>query len=227
MSIRVLVCCKETIVGAGMAALLDRQPDIAIVGYTTCRESAAAAADASPDILVIVAPTLTAETKRELSALAALTKVILIAKAENAPHFIDALCLGVRAVLSPNTSADELMHVLRTVSAGGAVIMPAVARQNLDRLPDRPPSALATSVAAALTPRETEVIVLLTQGKSNAEISEKLSISTATVRSHVHHLLRKLGVGTRAQAVAVAYETGLISAIGRNSKTAEHGSSAR
>ncbi|WP_338896094.1 response regulator transcription factor [Streptomyces sp. TG1A-60] len=209
--------------GAGMRALLDQQPDIAIVGYTTACESTAAAADSAPDILVIVAPALTMENKRELSALAALAKVILIAKAEDAPHSIEALRLGVRAVLSPDTSADELIHVLRTVSAGEAVIMPAVALQHLDHLPDRHPSALAASIVAALTPRETEVIILLTQGKSNAEISEKLSISTATVRSHVHHLLRKLGVGTRAQAVAAAYQRNLIAVIGRNSTASEQG----
>ncbi|MEW2566205.1 response regulator transcription factor [Streptomyces sp. NPDC047070] len=216
--IRVLLCCEGSIVGAGMRALLDQQPDIAVIGYSTGTDSEAAAADSAPDVTVVVAPALTIEDKRELTALAALTKVIHITKAENASRSIEILRLGVRAVLAPDTSADELIHVLRTVSAGSAMVIPEAARRSLDHLPQRPASALAASVVPSLTPRETEVIALLTQGKSNAEIAEKLSVSTATVRSHVHHLLRKLGVGSRAQAVAVAYETGLMAAIEQNSK---------
>lgn len=215
MNIRVLVCCEDAILGAGMRALLDQQPDITVVGNTTGAESAAAAARQEPDVLVIVSPALTVEHKRELAALSADTKVVLIAKAENAARSIEALRVGVQAVLTPGSSADELVHVLRTVSVGGAIVLPEEARSSLHHLPDD--GASATCLVAALTPRESEVIVLLAQGKSNADIAEKLSVSKATVRSHVHHLLRKLGVGTRAQAVAVAYESGLISALGRNS----------
>lgn len=219
MTIRVLVCCEDAILGAGMRALLDQQPDITVVGNTTGADSAVAAATQEPDVLVIVAPALTMENKRELAALSVGTKVVLIAKAENAPRSIEALCAGVQAVLTPGTSADELVHVLRTVSAGGAIVLPEEARPSLHHLPGSTSSAPAAGLVAGLTPRESEVIVLLAQGKSNAEIAEKMSVSTATVRSHVHHILRKLDVGTRAQAVAVAYESGLISAIGRHSTT--------
>ncbi|WP_325176236.1 response regulator transcription factor [Streptomyces liliifuscus] len=219
MSIRVLVCCEESIVGAGMRALLDQQPDIDVIGYTTGRESQAAAADSLPDVIVVMAPALTIENRRELTALAALAKVIHIAKAESACRSIEALRLGVRAVLAPDTSAEELVHILRTVSAGSAMVIPEAARGSFDRLPLRQASGLAAGVVHTLTPREAEVIALLTQGKSNAEIALKLSVSAATVRSHVHHLLRKLGVGSRAQAVAVAYETGLISALEQNSNS--------
>ncbi|MGC9540708.1 DNA-binding response regulator [Streptomyces sp. UG1] len=206
--------------GAGMRALLDQQPDITVVGNATGAESAAAAKEQQPDVLVIVSPALTVEDKQELAALASGTKVILIAKAENAPRSIEALRVGVRAVLTPGTSADELIHVLRTVCAGGAIVMPEEARPSLlYHPPDEACSTPAASLVTTLTPRESEVIVLLAQGKSNAEIAEKMSVSTATVRTHVHHLLRKLGVGTRAQAVAVAYESGLISAIGRKPAT--------
>jgi DNA-binding NarL/FixJ family response regulator len=200
-----------------MRALLDQQPDITVVGNTTGAESAAAAVQQEPDVLVIVPPALTLEHKQELAALSANTKVVLIATTEIATRSIEALRAGVQAVLTPDISADELIHVLRAVSAGGALIMPEVARPSLHHLLDRTPLVPAGSLVATLTPRESEVMVLLAQGQSNAGIAEKLSVSMATVRSHVHHLLRKLGVGTRAQAVAVAYESGLISAIRRNS----------
>lgn len=220
MIIRVLICCEDAILGAGMRALLDQEPDITVVGNTTGAESAAAAAQQEPDVLVIVSPALTVEHKRELAALSNGTKVVLIAKTENALRCVEALRVGVQAVLTPGTSADELVHILRTVSAGGAIVISEEARPSLlHHPPDETCPEPAMSLMAPLTPRESEVIVLLAQGKSNAGIAEKLSVSTATVRTHVHHLLRKLGVGTRAQAVAVAYESGLISAIGRKSAT--------
>lgn len=218
MTIRVLVACEDAILGAGMRALLDQQADITVVGNPTGIESAAAAARQTPDVLVVVSPALTVEHKRELAALSEGTKVVLIAKAEFAPRSIEALRVGVRAVLSPDASPDELIHVLRTVSAGAAIVMPEEARPSLHLLPDIVSPAPATGLLATLTPRESEVIVLLAQGKSNVEIAEKMSITTATVRSHVHHLLRKLGVGTRAQAVAFAYESGLISVIGQDAE---------
>lgn len=222
MSIRVLVCCDESIMGAGLRALLDQQPDIAVTGYTSGAEATAVVNETLPDVTIVVTPALTMEHKRELSELAGLTKVVLLAKADNAHRSIEALRMGVRAVLAPDTSADEMIHVVRTVSAGGTMVIPEAARESLDRVPDQHHSELASRVVAALTRREAEVMLLLTQGKSNAEIAEKLSVTMATVRSHVHHLLRKLGAGTRAQAVAIAYETGLIAAISRDAALREH-----
>ncbi|MFH8988084.1 response regulator transcription factor [Streptomyces sp. NPDC017940] len=219
MKIRVLVCCDESIMSAAMRALLDQQPDIEVTGYATGRESAAAVAEMAPHVMIVVAPALGLEDKRELAELAALTKIILIAKAESAHRSVEALCIGVRAVLAPDSSADDLIHVLRTVSAGATMVMPTAARRSLQRLPERQGwTSRSAEMAAELTPRESEVIVLLAQGKSNAEVAEELSVSLATVRSHVHHVLRKMGVSTRAQAVAIAYETGLMAAIGRTAE---------
>ncbi|WP_282796075.1 response regulator transcription factor [Streptomyces sp. CC224B] len=218
MKIRVLVCCDESIMSAAMRALLDQQPDIEVMGFTTGRESAAAVAEHAPHVMIVVAPALGFEDKRELAELAALTKIVLIAKAESADRSVEALCVGVRAVLAPDSSADDLIHVLRTVSAGATMVMPAAARRSLQYLPRPDASPRSARLAAGLTPRELEVVLLLAQGKSNAEVAEKLSVSMATVRSHVHHVLRKLGVGTRAQAVAIAYESGLMAAIGRTAE---------
>ena len=218
MKIRVLGCCDESIMSAAMRALLDQQPDFEVLGFTTGRESAAAVAELTPHVMIVVAPALGLDDSRELAELAALTKIVLIAKAESAHRSVEALCVGVRAVLAPDSSADDLIHVLRTVSAGASMVMPAAARRSLQGLPQQGRSYGTGRRAADLTPRESEVIVLLAQGKSNAEVAEKLSVSLATVRSHVHHVLRKMGVSTRAQAVAIAYETGLMAAIGRTAE---------
>ncbi|WP_405652734.1 response regulator transcription factor [Streptomyces sp. RK9] len=218
MKIRVLVCCDESIMSAAMRALLDQQPDFEVLGFTTGRESAAAVAELTPHVMIVVAPALGLDDSSELAELAALTKIVLIAKAESAHRSVEALCVGVRAVLAPDSSADDLIHVLRTVSAGASMVMPAAARRSLQGLPQQGRSCGTGRRAADLTPRESEVIVLLAQGKSNAEVAEKLSVSLATVRSHVHHVLRKMGVSTRAQAVAIAYETGLMATIGRTAE---------
>ncbi|MFD0416971.1 response regulator transcription factor [Streptomyces sp. NPDC127108] len=218
MKIRVLVCCDESIMSAAMRALLDQQPDFEVLGFTTGRESAAAVAELTPHVMIVVAPALGLDDSRELAELAALTKIVLIAKAESAHRSVEALCVGVRAVLAPESSADDLIHVLRTVSAGASMVMPAAARRSLQGLPRQGRPCGTGRRAADLTPRESEVIVLLAQGKSNAEVAEKLSVSLATVRSHVHHVLRKMGVSTRAQAVAIAYETGLMATIGRTAE---------
>lgn len=218
MKIRVLVCCDESIMSAAMRALLDQQPDFEVLGFTTGRESAVAVAELTPHVMIVVAPALGLDDSRELAELAALTKIVLIAKAESAHRSVEALCVGVRAVLAPDSSADDLIHVLRTVSAGASMVMPAAARRSLQGLPRQGRAHGTGRRAADLTPRESEVIVLLAQGKSNAEVAEKLSVSLATVRSHVHHVLRKMGVSTRAQAVAIAYETGLMAAIGRTAE---------
>ncbi|WJV44999.1 response regulator transcription factor [Streptomyces flavofungini] len=218
MKIRVLVCCDESIMSAAMRALLDQQPDFEVLGFTTGRESAATVAELTPHVMIVVAPALGLDDSRELAELAALTKIVLIAKAESAHRSVEALCVGVRAVLAPDSSADDLIHVLRTVSAGASMVMPAAARRCLQGLPQQGRPCGVGRRAADLTPRESEVIVLLAQGKSNAEVAEKLSVSLATVRSHVHHVLRKMGVSTRAQAVAIAYETGLMATIGRTAE---------
>lgn len=124
------------------------------------------------------------------------------AKAENTHRSIGGLRVGVRAVVSPDCSVGEFVHVVTMVGAGDAMVMPGAARDGLARVaPDDQTSDLAARMASALTAREKEVLAL------------KLSVAVATVRSHVHHLPGKLGVGSRGQAIAIAYEFGVVNAI--------------
>lgn len=216
MSIRLLVCCDNPLMSAGFQAFLVRQPDIEVTSVANGSDVLDAAKKETPDVTLVAAPALTMDDRYELAELAALTKVILIALPENVYRSVEAIRAGVRAVLSPDSSVEELVHVLRIVSEGDTIAMPVAARHGLGCAADEnSPSELIAQLAERLTPRESEVLLLLAQGKSNAEIAAELSVSTPTVRSHVHHLLRKLNVGTRAQAVAVAYETGLIRRLSR------------
>jgi DNA-binding NarL/FixJ family response regulator len=213
MSLGLLVCCETPIMCAGLKALLEPKVDVEIDTETTSRGAIARAKAESPGVTLVVAPLLTLEDRTELGLLAALSKVVLVAKAENTHRSVEGLRIGLRAVLPPDCSADELVHVVTMVMAGDTMVMPGSALGGLGQVRDEGPSELASRMAGVLTAREKEVLFLLVRGSSNVEIAEKLSVSMPTVRSHVHHLLRKLGVGSRGQAIAIAYETGLVNAI--------------
>ena len=213
MSVHLLVCCATPIACAGLKVLLEQRLDVEVSTETTGGGAIVAARTRAPDVTLAVAPALTMENPAELAVLASLSKLILVAKAENTHRSIDGLRLGARAVLSPDCSVEELIHVVTMVMAGDAMVMPGAARGGLGQGPNDSTSELVSRMADALTAREKEVLFLLARGSSNVDIAEQLSVSIPTVRSHVHHLLRKLGVSSRGQAVAIAYETGLVNAI--------------
>lgn len=219
MTRRILVCCATPILSAGLTALLGQRVkagcgDVEFGTETTADGAIDAARATAPDVTVVVSPVLSLKDLAELRVLAALSKVVLVAKAENTHRSIEGLRVGVRAVVSPDCSVEEFVHVVTMVGAGDAMVMPGAARDGLARVaPDDQTSDLAARMASALTAREKEVLALLARGSSNVEIAEKLSVAVATVRSHVHHLLRKLGAGSRGQAIAIAYEFGVVNAI--------------
>lgn len=198
---------------AGLKALLEPRLDVVIDTVTNAAGAIARARAASPDVTLVVAPLFSLEAPADLGLMATLSKVILVAKAENTHRSVEGLRLGLRAVLPPDCSVDELLHVVTMVMAGDAMVMPGAARGGLGQMAGEATSELASRMAEVLTAREKEVLFLLARGSSNVEIAEQLSVSMPTVRSHVHHVLRKLGVGSRGQAIAIAYETGLVNAI--------------
>lgn len=217
MSSRILLCCDRSMIRGGLRALLAQQPGMEVVGDTSGPSVADTTRRLRPDVVIAVSPVLSIEDEHDLAELAQLSKVVLIAAAETTHRSLDAVRAGVRAVVSTESSAEELLRVLRMIIEGDTLVVPVAARRGLDHsMPTRRVSELASRLAVALTRREAEVMLLLARGRSNAEIAKTLSVSAATVRSHVHHLLRKLAVGTRAQAVAVAYESGLINVIRRS-----------
>lgn len=201
--------------GSGLKALMHQELGAEVHYETTACATLSAARRLAPEVVLVVAPVLTVTDTPELAAFAESSKVVLVTKAENTHRSIDALRAGVRAVLPPDTSADEFISVMRMVIEGDTMVIPMAARHSLGHVPGHRTSELAPQMARRLTPREKEVLLLLTNGFSNAEIAEKLSVSMTTVRSHVHHLLRKLEVGSRGQAIAIAYETGLVNEIRR------------
>ena len=127
-------------------------------------------------------------------------------------YVVGALRAGASGFLAKDVPADDLVIAIRTVAAGEAVVAPRILKRLLDKfadtLPD--PSAEPPHDLRVLTDREREVLVQLAKGLSNAEIARALSVSETTVKTHVGHVLTKLGLRDRVQAVVLAYETGLV-----------------
>ena len=124
---------------------------------------------------------------------------------------MEALRAGASGFLLKDAPPAELVRAVRVVAAGDALLSPSVTRQQLDRVVPRLPSSQpAPKMLRELTDREGEVLRLVAQGLSNAEIADRLVVSEATVKTHVSHILEKLDLRDRVQAVVVAYESGLV-----------------
>ncbi|WP_069160486.1 response regulator transcription factor [Nocardia altamirensis] len=193
----------------GLCAQFDREPDIDVVDDVSGGHSLLGAVKAhAPDVVLLVGAI---EGKHRLAEIVAASKVIMVLTEEDVARAVKLVRAGVRALLSSGCSPFELLCAIRVVAVGNRLVVPPQIVGGLDHVVA--PAVARNSdmqVAGSLTRREAEVLGLLAHGRSNAEIARQLSVSATTVRSHVHHVLQKLSVGTRGQAVAVAYETGLI-----------------
>ncbi|WP_433224126.1 LuxR C-terminal-related transcriptional regulator [Dactylosporangium sp. CS-047395] len=139
-------------------------------------------------------------------------RVLILTTFDLDEYVVGALRAGASGFLAKDVPADDLVIAIRTVAAGEAVVAPRILKRLLDKfadtLPD--PAAEAPQDLRVLTDREREVLVQLAKGLSNAEIARALSVSETTVKTHVGHVLTKLGLRDRVQAVVLAYETGLV-----------------
>ncbi|MCI4067008.1 response regulator transcription factor [Micromonospora sp. R77] len=139
-------------------------------------------------------------------------RVLILTTFDLDEYVVGALRAGASGFLAKDVPAEDLVTAIRTVAAGEAVVAPRILKRLLDRfadvLPD--PSAGPPKALGTLTEREREVLVQVARGLSNAEIARALSVSETTIKTHVGHVLTKLGLRDRVQAVVLAYETGLV-----------------
>jgi DNA-binding NarL/FixJ family response regulator len=213
--IRVLVADDHALMRNGLSAMLNAQPDMQVVGEA--EDGAAAVSEAirlQPNVVVmdIRMPRLDGiEATRRLVALGPGAPHVLVLTTFDLDEYVyEALRAGAGGFALKDASPTQLAEAVRTVAAGEALLAPAVTRRLIERYTRAPtPEVARRERFTDLTERELEVLQLLTRGLSNLEIGERLFLSEATVKTHVTHVLAKLGVRDRVQAVVLAYETGL------------------
>jgi DNA-binding NarL/FixJ family response regulator len=210
--LRLLIADDQPLMRAGFRAVLEATGEMQVVAEAGDGSEAIAAARATkPDVVLmdIRMPNLDGiEAIRQLPN----HRVLVLTTFGLDEYIVEALRAGASGFLTKDVPADELVHAVRVVAAGDALLTPAVTRQLLDRVARRLPAPVGHGPAqlAELTEREREVLELVARGMSNAEIADALIVGEATVKTHVSNVLMKLGLRDRVQAVVLAYEIGLV-----------------
>ena len=218
MSIRVLLADDQALVRGGLRKIVDGEPDMHVVGEAVDGlDAVEAVARAKPDVAVvdIRMPRLDGieATRRMLATPAGAGVRVLILTTFGLDDYVyEALRAGASGFMLKDSPPEDLVDGIRLVASGAALLDPAVTRSVIEEFARRSPSAPSAGAAEVeeLTAREREVLELLTRGRSNAEIASDLVLTEATVKTHVAHVLMKLGVRDRVQAVIYAYEAGLV-----------------
>ncbi len=216
MSIRVLLCDDQALVRSGFRMILETREDLEVVGEA---EDGVQALELTwrqlPDVVLmdVRMPRLDGvEATRRLVAAGADARVLILTTFDLDEYVFEALRAGASGFLLKDVQPAQLVDAVRVVARGEALLAPTVTRRLLDRfarsLPG-PPEPPAPELAE-LTDREREVLALLAEGLSNAELAERLFLSETTVKTHVSSILRKLGLRDRVQAVVLAYQAGLV-----------------
>jgi DNA-binding NarL/FixJ family response regulator len=220
VAIRVLIADDQVLIRDGLAALLSSDPEIEVIGQAgTGRQAADLARELKPDVIVMDI------RMPEMDGLAATAeivgdpaeppdgrpRVLVLTTFDLDEYVYEALAAGASGFLLKDASAADLVHGVRVVAGGDALLAPSITRRLIGDFARRHrhqrPSPAAT---ASLTPREHDVLRLIARGLSNAEIAAELVLAEQTVKTHVGHVLMKLELRDRTQAVVYAYENGLV-----------------
>jgi DNA-binding NarL/FixJ family response regulator len=209
--IRVLLADDQRVVREGLAMLLGLLPGIEVVGTAADGEEAVRLAAArAPDVVLmdLRMPRVDGvEATRRIADVRPQARVIALTTYADEPTVLNALRAGARGYLTKDAGAEEIEAAIMAVARGEAALDPAVQAHVLAGLAE---AGGEPALPDGLTPREAEVLTLIAEGLSNAQIAERLVVSQATVKSHVNRVFAKAGVRDRAQAVAYAYRNGLV-----------------
>lgn len=214
--IRVALADDQALVRTGLRMILEAEGDIEIVGEATDGNGAIALSGAeAPDVLLmdIRMPGLDGiEALRRISAMMPNEgpRVIMLTTFDPDDYIYDALAAGASGFLLKDAPAEELLTAVRVVASGEAVLAPSITNRLIQQIKARPIRTTESQVLEGLTDREREVLRLIAKGDTNQEIAEQLFVGETTVKTHVSHVLRKLGLRDRVQAVVVAYECGFV-----------------
>ena len=212
----VLIADDQALVRVGLRKILESEPDTSVVGEAGDGEDAVSGARRlRPDVVLmdIRMPVLDGiEATRRIVRAQPGARILILTTFGLDGYVYDALRAGASGFMLKDAPAEEIVAAVRIVANGEALLAPAVTRAVIEEFARQQPSAGPTPppAVAELTPREREVLDLLARGLSNPEICGKLVISEATAKTHVAHILQKLGLRDRVQAVIYAYESGLV-----------------
>jgi DNA-binding NarL/FixJ family response regulator len=217
MTIRLLLCDDEQLVRAGFRLILEAEPDFEVVGEAANgAEAVALTTKLDPDVVLmdVQMPGVNGlEATAQIAALARKdsARVLVLTTFEVDEYVYEALRAGASGFLLKRTPAADLVAAIRVVAAGEALLAPSVTRRLLDQFARQLPGPKPQLPALGeITEREREVLTLVAQGLSNAEIAEHLVLSEGTVKTHVKHIFGKLNLRDRAHAVIFAYDVGLV-----------------
>jgi DNA-binding NarL/FixJ family response regulator len=215
-AVSVLIADDQALVRAGFRSILEAQPGISVVGEAADgRDAVDIALKRRPKVVLmdIKMPDLDGleATRRILAEDDNETAVLMLTTFDLNEYVYDALRAGASGFLLKDVLPEDLIAAVRVVARGDGLIAPTVTKRLIEQFVRTAPPGTPPAELADLTPREVEVLTMVARGLSNGEIAADLVLSEATVKTHVKHVLAKLGVRDRVQAVVFAYESGLVS----------------
>jgi DNA-binding NarL/FixJ family response regulator len=214
--IRLLIADDEAMVRRGLRLVLETEDDLQVIGEAADGiEAIDEARRLRPDVVLmdVRMPRLDGVEACRRLVEASEAKVVVLTTFDLDEHLFAAVRAGASGFLLKASPPEELVAAIRAAHAGNALVEPKMTKRLLEefaRRPDHPPSGQLPSRFSELTDREVDVLREVVRGASNSEIAERLYISETTVKTHVNHILSKLGVRDRIQAVVLAYDHGLV-----------------
>jgi DNA-binding NarL/FixJ family response regulator len=217
VSLGVLIADDQALVRAGFRMILEAEEDMEVVGEAADgREAVAKARRLRPDVVLMDVRMPDVDgieaTRRLLGQDGTEAKIVMLTSFDMDEYVYDALRAGASGFLLKDVPPEQLVAGIRAVASGDALLAPSVTRRVIEEFVRRPPDSVRKSPPelAELTARELEVLKLIARGLANAEIAKELFVSETTVKTHVAHILMKLKLRDRVQAVVFAYESGLV-----------------
>ncbi len=214
MTITVVIVDDQALVRGGFRMILDAEDDIVVVGEAGDGDEAVTVVrQLRPDVVFmdVQMPRIDGiEATQRIVQEGLSTRVVILTTFERDDYVLDALRSGASGFLLKNAPPEELVHAVRVVAAGDALLAPSVTRKAIEGYARRPLAAGLGAELERLTGREREILELLATGRSNAELAAHLHLGEGTIKTHISNILSKLALRDRVQAVVFAYESGLV-----------------
>jgi DNA-binding NarL/FixJ family response regulator len=215
MTIKIVLADDQPLVRGGFRLILEAEEDVDVVGEASDGEEAVAVTrELQPDLVLmdVQMPKLDGleATRRIAQDVGIRSRVLILTTFEQDDYVFEALRAGASGFMLKNAAPEELVRAVRIVAAGEALLAPSITRRVIAEYSQRAAPRKNDAGLDQLTERELEVLRLLATGKSNAELATHLYLGEGTVKTHVSHVLGKLGLRDRVQAVVFAYESGVV-----------------